>query len=102
MVERPKRREGLAGRHLLGVAFGSPAPLSADAVAEADLGRVLTPMPRARGTDDVVLRGGEEALLGHLLEAALVVVVRPSLHVDQAAAEQFVGRAVTLVEEDGA
>src|SRR5207248_4805504 len=51
---------------------------------------------------NVVLRGRQEALLRHLLETAFVVVVRPCLHVDQAAAEQFVGGSVTLVEEDGA
>src|ERR1700730_772210 len=99
MVEGAKGREGFARRHLLGVAFGPTAALSADAIAEADLGRVFAAMPRTGGTHDVVLRRGQESLLGHLLQAALVVVVRPRLHIDQAAAEQFVGRPVTLVEE---
>src|ERR1700724_2136832 len=102
MVECPKRREGFARRHLLGVAFGPTAALSADAVAEADLGRVFAAMPWTGGTDDVVLRRGQESLLRHLLQTALVVVVRPRLHVDQAPAEELVGRTVTLVEEDGA
>src|SRR5712691_9250891 len=98
MVERPQRGERLTCRHLLGVTLGSAAAFSTYAVAEADLGGVFTAMPRAGGADDVVLRCRQEALLRHLLKAALVVVVRPRLHVDQAAAEQFVGGSVTLVE----
>src|SRR5437870_4724817 len=97
MIEGAQRGERLARRHLLGVAFGSPAAFSTDAVAEADLGRVFTPVPGAGGADNVVLRGRQEALLRHLLETAFVIVVRPCPHVDQAAAEQFVGGATLRV-----
>src|SRR2546421_10313552 len=102
MIERPERREGFARGHLLGIAFGSSSALPADAVAEGDLGGIFAPVARAGGADDVVLRRGQEALLGHFLEAALIVVVRPGLDVGQAAAEQPVGGAVSLVEEDSA
>src|ERR1700682_3197012 len=75
MVERPKRREGLARGHLLGRAFRAPLSRAAVAVPKTDLGRVLAPMARARGADDFILRRGQKALLGDFLQAALVVVI---------------------------
>src|SRR6202043_3805147 len=102
ITERPKRGEGFARRHLLGRAFGAPLSRAAVAVPKADLGRVLAPMTRARGAADLVLWRGQKALLRDLLQAALVVVIGPGLHVDQAVTKEAVGRPVPLVEKDRA
>src|SRR2546430_15733523 len=69
-------------------------------VAKAHHRRVLAAMTRAGGADDLVLRGRQESLLRDFLQPAFVVVIRPRLHIDQAAAEQAVGGAVALVEKD--
>ena len=71
-----------------------------NAVAKAHHRRVLAAMTRTRSADDLVLGRRQESLLRDFLQPAFVVVVRPRLHVDQATAEQPVGGAVALVEED--
>src|SRR2546426_12662001 len=101
MVEGAQGRQGFPCRHLLRRALRPSRASSMNTVAETHHRRVLAAMTRAGGADDLVLRGRQESLLRDFLQPALVVVIRPRLHVDQATAEQLVGRPVSLVEEDG-
>jgi hypothetical protein len=100
MIERPERGKRFPSRHLLGGSLCPAGASSPNAVAEGHHRGVLTPMPGTGRTHDLVLWRRQEPLLGDFLQSPLVVVVRPRLHVDQAAAEQSVSGAVTLIEKD--
>ena len=87
--------------HLLRPLLGPAATFAVDGSGKANRRRVFAPVSRSGRGDDLIMGRREIALLGNLLEPALVVVVRPRLHVDEAAAENAIGGPISLIQENG-